>query len=277
MQYAVSERSRKKTHKKKRAATTDRHTQTDRMAYLIVAAYTVVILFAELIGGYRNPLLALVAHAMLLLLMVSHAVLHRAQPARRVLLVLALLPLLRLLSFTAITSLVPTIYLYILVALPLTLAIFLVARVHSLSWATLGLRKVPWKPEAAIALSGIPLSIGGYWLLQPTPLLTRFALPPFIVAAIILTVFAAAVEELLFRGLLQQSTQPMFGSYAIAYSGLIYAISYISWQSAEYVGFALFLGLGFGWCVKRTGALWGVIIAHSLINIGMLLIWPLVL
>ena len=282
MQYAVSQKS----HKKGRAATAGRHQQAsypqgsypqDRMGYLIIWAYTAVILFAELIGGYRNPLLALIAQALLLLLLVSHSVLHRSQPVSRVLLVLSLLPLLRLLSFTAITSLVPTIYLYILVATPLAIAIFLVARVHKLSWVTIGLHKVPWKPEVAIALSGLPLSLVGYWLLHPTPLLTRFALPPFIIAAIILTVFAAAVEELLFRGLLQQSARPLFGGYAIAYSSLIYAISYISWQSVGYVGFALLLGLYFGWCVRRTGALWGVITAHSVINIGMLLLWPLVL
>lgn len=273
MQVAVS----KKLRKKNRVATANRNPQTDPMTYLIIGAYTAVILFAELIGGYRNPLLALIAQAMLLVLLVSHAVLHHAQPTRRLLLVLALLPLLRLLSFTAITSLIPTIYLYVLVATPLALAIFLVARLFNLSGAMLGLRQVSWKPEAAIALSGLPLSFGGYWLLQPTPLLTGFALPPFIMAAIILTLFAAAVEELLFRGLLQQSAQPLFGGYAIVYSSLVYAISYISWQSPTYIGFALGLGLYFGWCFKRTGALWGVMIAHSIINIGMLLVWPLVL
>jgi len=250
-----------------------------RYACLVVGGYTAALLLAEVVGAYRDPLIAIMLHALLLTLLVSHSVQQPDRGVRHLLLGLALLPLLRIVSLTLITSLVPTVYLYGLMALPLAAAIFLVARVQKLRRVGMGLQRIhgstAWLQQLAIAASGIPLSVGGFWLLHPTPLINGWALAPFIVAALVLTICGALVEETLFRGLLQQVAQPVFGKGALLFSALLYTISYLSWQSIAYVGAALGLGLFFGWCVKRTGSIWGVVAAHSLINIGMLLVWPL--
>jgi membrane protease YdiL (CAAX protease family) len=247
-----------------------------RVAYLTILGYTAAIMFAEVTGAYVDPLLGMILQGLLLLIMLSHSVMQAHEFTRRLLPVLALMPLLRILSLSVITSLLPTIFLYPLVAIPFAIAIFLVVRLQKVPWSAIGVRKASWVSQTAIALSGVPLSLVGYWLLQPAPLLNLMVLPSFVIAAI-LVVFAAGVEEIYFRGLLQHAAQPAFGAYMILYSGLVYATGFTGWRSVLYIGAALLLGLYFGWCARRTGALWGVIVAHGAINIGMLMVWPLVL
>ncbi len=246
----------------------------DLATLLLTGGYSAAILGAELVAAYYNPLLALVLQGAIIVGLLAHAATRQRAAVRRLFLVLALVPLLRLVSMVLVTSLLPTVYLYALVALPVASALFMVARGEGLTWESLGLGRVAWKPEILMALCGLPLSLGGYWLLQPAPLLTGWGWSAFMVAACIL-ILAATVEETLFRGLLQQAAYAVFGTSGIVYSSLVYAISFSSWQAVEYLGAALVLGLCFGWWAKRTGSLWGVIAAHSIINIGMFLVWPL--
>ncbi|PYR87712.1 MAG: hypothetical protein DMF84_30945 [Acidobacteria bacterium] len=46
---------------------------------------------------------------------------------------------------------------------------------------------------------------------------------------------------------------------------------------SQYVPFAAVVGLAFGWVVERTASLVGVILAHALLAVGLILVWPRVL
>jgi membrane protease YdiL (CAAX protease family) len=84
-------------------------------------------------------------------------------------------------------------------------------------------------------------------------------------------------EELIFRGLLQHVLIEVFGPVGLLWSTGIYASLYISSLSVAYVLFIGLVSLFFGWCVRRTGSLWGVVAAHSGVAVGMACVWPFVL
>jgi len=90
----------------------------------------------------------------------------------------------------------------------------------------------------------------------------------------ILIVFTGFAEELLFRGLLQHLAGEVFGSMGFLLSSLLFAIVYLGALDGTYILFVALAGLLFGWCVRRTGSIWGVVGAHSAISVGVAYVWP---
>jgi membrane protease YdiL (CAAX protease family) len=192
--------------------------------------------------------------------------------------------LLRVLSLTVPLREVPSLYWYAMIGIPLLLAAALAAYALGLSWSDLGLslssRSSFSRPfQVAIAATGVPLSLVAFWLVpRPQPIPTTLAGHDIILAPIILFLFTGFAEELIFRGILQQTARQALGPpFSIVYSSVLFATMYVGSLSPGYVTFMGLVGLLFGWCVNRTGSLWGVVLAHSLLNIGMLLIWPVIL
>jgi hypothetical protein len=213
-------------------------------------------------------------YAVLIPVLLSQYVMLSQAPYRRVLPVLALIPMLRILSLTMPLREVPQLYWYVMVGTPLLVAVALTVRLLSFSWETLGLHLRAWPLQLGIGLLGIPLGIAGYILFRPEPLITQLDWPSVVIGGIILAFFTGLLEEIIFRGMLQQVTGEIFGRLSVLYSTALFAIMYIGTLSLSYMLFVGLVGLLFGICVYRTRSIWGVVIAHSLLNIGMLLIWP---
>jgi membrane protease YdiL (CAAX protease family) len=245
-------------------------------ATLVLILYLGAIVFAETVGVLGGAAAGALCSAIVLVILLSHYVLMEQAPYRRVLPVLALIPLLRLLSFTMPTRHVALIYWFAMVGVPLLIAAFLTARLLGLSRASLGLSKGSWPPQALITLSGLPLSFAAFLLLRPEPLVARLDWQQALIGALVLIIFAGFTEEVIFRGMLQSVVSETVGSAALFYSSLVFAVTYIGSQSWSFVFFMGLVGLFFGWCAKRTDSIWGVVLAHSTLVIGLLLVWPLV-
>lgn len=194
-----------------------------------------------------------------------------------VLLVLPLIPLLRILSLTMAVEEVPEIYRYAIVGAPLLLTSVLLSRltglvsiVRSLSWRAVGL-------QGLVALTGIPLSLLAFLIVRPDPLVDGWNWGPLLAGSAILFVFTGVTEELIFRGLLQNALVGILGRAALVWGSLLFVAAYLGALPAGYVVFVAAFGLAFAWLVDRTRSLLGVAIAHGLLNIGMLLVWPLAL
>jgi membrane protease YdiL (CAAX protease family) len=255
-------------------------------AALVVVLYTAAIVGAEGVAVVGGVAAGIVCDAVLLGLLWTHYVLASrggarslvpAQPLPRALPALALLPLLRILSVTMPVNVLPQISWYALIGVPLLLAVVLTARVLDLPASSLGLR-VPgqggWPGQALIALSGLPLAVIAFSLMQPEPLIARteVRVGPVLVDALILLLFVGFAEELLFRGLLQQVAVDVFGRAGLLWSSALFAFMHLGSLSPSYVLFMLLVGLFFAWCVERTGALWGVAVAHGVLISLVLLI-----
>jgi membrane protease YdiL (CAAX protease family) len=164
---------------------------------------------------------------------------------------------------------------YILAGLPLLFAAILAARLLGFTGSRLGLQMASWPPQLLISLSAIPLSFVAYQLhdaILPQP---NDGAASALTGVLLVLIVLGMLEEVIFRGLLLQATKTVFGSWAIPYSALLYAIVHVGWQSVEVMAFAAVAGLFWGWCAMRTGSIWGVMFAHGLLN-AYVLIWPLV-
>ncbi|WP_439116288.1 lysostaphin resistance A-like protein [Nitrolancea hollandica] len=102
----------------------------------------------------------------------------------------------------------------------------------------------------------------------PAPLTPPLTTRDTLIGAIILIIFSGAIEEILFRGLLQRVTTEIFGTWGIAWASVLFAVMYLGSHSAPVVAIMGLIGLFFGWCVERTGSTWGVILAHGIMLIG---------
>jgi uncharacterized protein len=243
---------------------------------LVVAAAATAVLAlagAELLFVERHVLAGLVLDAGLVLVLANLAAAGEAQLFG----VLALVPLARLLSFTMPFGDVPRLYWPALVGAPLLPALALAARGYGFSLSSLGLRRGGLAAQLAIAATGVPLGIAGYAILRPPPVVARLDWSHLLFGSLTLLVFAAFVEELLFRGLLQRGAVGTFGAVGVVFVNVLFAVTAIGSLSA---GYAVFAGLEGGWfsvAVSRSRCLWGVIGAHALAAVGLVLVWPAVL
>ncbi len=254
------------------------------MAVAVSFIYAFLIIGAEIIGVFAGPIPTAICDAIIILMLLGdYATLDEQVSYRRLLPALALLPLLRLLSLTMPVREIPQLYWYAMIGIPLLLAAIVATRTLELSWSDLGLSftsrgRFMWLYQVTIAASGVPLSFAAFWLVpRPQPLPTTFTGLDLILAPIILFLFTGFAEEIIFRGILQQTARQVLGPFSTVYSSVLFAVMYIGSLSPAYVIFIGLVGLYFGWCVYRTGSLWGVVLAHSLLNIGVLLIWPFIL
>lgn len=245
-------------------------------ATTVVLAYIAAIAVAEAISVFIGVIPGTLGHAILIPTMLSHYGLSEAR-YRRVLPVLALVPLLRILSLVMPIQQLPQIYWHALVGLPLLIAAVLAAHLLGLSRAMLGLNLYARPLQALIALSGVPLSMAAFFILRPDPLIGEVSGSTIMIGAAILTIFAGFTEEFIFRGLLQQVVGEVFdGRAATLYSTILFAIMYIGSLSLSYVLFIALVGLFFAYCVNKSGSLWGVVLAHSIMNVGMVFVWPFI-
>jgi len=140
----------------------------------------------------------------------------------------------------------------------LLVAITLTVRLLDLSWSRLGLRLQAWPAQLCVAMSGLPLSIAAYLILRPKPLLDGLDWRAVTSGVIILLIFTGFTEELLFRGLLQRVANEIFGRAGVLCSTAVFVTMYLGSLSLSYVLFIGLVGLFFGWCVQRTGSIWGL-------------------
>jgi membrane protease YdiL (CAAX protease family) len=97
------------------------------------------------------------------------------------------------------------------------------------------------------------------------------------VAVVALVVFlAGAIEELVFRGIVQDALEDVFGAWAVVLANALFTATYLGAGSARYVVFMCTFGALCGWWAHRTRSIAGVAIAHGILAVGLLVLGPLV-
>lgn len=251
-------------------------TSERRLAAAAPAIAAVLVLAgAELLFVDRHVLAGLVVDAALVFGLANVAA-AGASGEGRLFGLLALVPLARLLSLTMPLGRVPPLYWHALIGAPLLPALAVAVRVYGYSPSSLGLRRGRLVAQLAIAASGGPLGLAAYAILRPAPAVPRLDWSHLVFGSLTLLVFAAFVEELLFRGLLQQAASSVFGAAGVVLVNVVYAVTAVGSFSAGYAVFVGLMGCWFSIAAGRTRCLWGVIAAHALVVIGLVLAWPVV-
>jgi membrane protease YdiL (CAAX protease family) len=243
---------------------------------LYVAAFVAVELL-----GLIDPLFTAFGQAMLVLALIDHYILAERDRRQPLLLALAVASLYRLLAFTPLPTIDFTNQLVVAGA-PMLLATILALRLlHGSGLRAVGeaLRPSRLGWQVPVALSGIPLSVVASMLLNPGFVVTfsgpgRRPVAAVVAAAVALALLSGFGEELLFRALLHRAATASFGPAALYVSSAVFGAAYFGTRSIPFVLFVVAVGAFFGWCYERTGSILGSAAAHSLISIGVFVVWP---
>lgn len=239
--------------------------------------YLVLITSAEALTTLWDPYAGIIFHSLILITLLFHGAISRQMIRRRFLLALTLAPLIRILSISLPLAGFPLTFWYIGIGSLLFVATYFTARVTQMKANRLGFRVRSWKTELSIALIGPLLGFLEFFILRPNPLIDRLSWSTFWLPALSLLIFTGLLEELIFRGLIQESATESLGRLGLIYSAVLFAILHMGYLSLVDVLFVLGVGLMFGLIVSRTRSLIGVSLAHGLTNISMYLLYPFLL
>jgi uncharacterized protein len=248
----------------------------------VVALYVTFVAGAEVSTAFVSSLAGAIEYALLLIVMLTHAVIRLA-PERdgsatrkldlaHALIALSFLPLIRLVSLTAPVGGGSETARYLIVGGLVFLAIVWAA-------SAVGLPGVDLRPRSPVLQFvliwlGVPLVLGGYFAIGPASIASGERWTQLAAAACAVAL-AAVVEELIFRGFIQSAFARLYGATAAPVCGAaVYVLFYTGVRPVGMVAFAAILGLLFAWSVQRTQTLLGVTLSHSVVNVGLLVLLP---
>jgi len=249
-------------------------------AIAVSVGYLFALLIAELalIGG--GLLAAAICQALLLMTLLAHRILvpgagYRALPSA-----FALLSVVRLLSMTVPVAGLPVLAWQVMVGIPAFLAIVLALRAERVDPELVGV-VVPPDPAVLVlsTAAGVPIGLLGWLALRPPPMVTVLSPLSVVLTILVTLVFIVALQELLFRGVLQGLALDAIGSstVAIGISTAAYTIMLVGSLSIPYVILSGIFAMGLGLTVERTGSIWAAVGAQASATLGMVLVWPLLL
>lgn len=247
--------------------------QLSRPAFA-VWVYLALIAVAEVVTVLVRPIAGVVLHSILLAVLVTHAALLDDSDMRRLLLPLSLAPLTRILSITMPLTVLPQIYWYPIIYLPLVVGAIVVMRQVGLSRQDVGLavRSPHW--QILIASLGTLLGLIEYLILRPASIESQLTLWTVVFASSVFIVTTGFVEELVFRGVLQTVMKQRFGWTGLLYTSILFSVLHLGFLSVLDMAFVFAVAMLFAWLVNKTGSLLGVTLAHGLTNVGLYVILP---
>jgi membrane protease YdiL (CAAX protease family) len=250
-------------------------TRTGRSTW-IGLAYLVALAAAEVLTNLVEPRLGLLMHGTLLVALFFHTALTWERPGHRLLLSLTFAPLIRLLSLSLPLAGFPMIYWYLIVSVPLFVAAAVALRTLGLSRTEIGLNLRAFPLQMLVALTGLSLGYLEYRILQPAPLAQGLAWEEMWIPGLILLVCTGFAEELIFRGMMQQTAVEVLGrGGGIIYVAILFAVLHVGYGSLTDVLFVFGVALFFGLVKSVTGSILGVSLAHGITNILLFLTIPL--
>ncbi|HET8657800.1 MAG TPA: CPBP family glutamic-type intramembrane protease [Micromonosporaceae bacterium] len=187
------------------------------------------------------------------------------------LLVLAAVPVVRLITVAAPTAdLAPLARLVVLAGFTLV-AVVVAARGSPPQWRLLRPGPHGWAAQATLPLVAAPLALLVYPLAPPAAQL-RDTVPTLLLAAGL--ALAVVPEELLFRGLFVPAATGVAGTAGVPLAAAAYAATFIGYGSAQMIVAALAVGWVLGWYRQRTGSALGVVGARVLLVLLVYLVLP---
>ena len=162
-----------------------------------------------------------------------------------------------------------TLYWYPLVYSPLFISIYLILRNQDISLDEIG---VTAKNLYFYFCLAIPVALGlalvEYHIIHPDPLIPNLGITNFITLTIIMIMFVALVEELVFRSILQTRLQQSMDNWnGLLVASILFGVMHSGYGLVHEVAFMTVAGLIIGYAYQKTGSLPFVVMVHGMINI----------
>jgi membrane protease YdiL (CAAX protease family) len=195
------------------------------------------------------------------------------------LMALVLAPLIRILSLSMPFIHFSKISGFLLISIPIFVAIFTCMWLQGLRPKDIGLSSSKLKHTpigAGVILLAIPFGIIEYLILKPAPLP---GLGPgaanFIAASLIFIACTGFLEELAFRGLLQYNAIKLMSKWwGILFVSTIFGVLHVGNLALWDCVLAFSLGFIYSIVREKTGSIYGISISHGIINTLLFLIAP---
>lgn len=127
-------------------------------------------------------------------------------------------------------------------------------------------------------LIGSAIAVLEYRILYPSALIGSLELSNIILLAIVMFIFVGAVEELVFRSILQTRLEKVFGLQpGLVLSGFLFGIMHSAYGLVSEILFAGFFGFVIGYIFQRTRSFPFVLTIHGTANIVLFGILPILL
>ena len=260
---------------------------TERSApSVVVLAYLLAVVGAQLLLGSGPSRLGLAANAVLVMGMMNEVLAggrldeehdRRAvgsSPAMEAVAVLALVPLLSLVS-AAVPVAEPVPRRWAIVTVAMLLAVILVARPAPVR--SLATMLSPASSVVPMALGGAVLGFGASALLGSPAAVSAADGAGAVLATVVVLLMAGALWELAFRGMLQLTLARAFATSGVVSSAVVSAAAAAGSGRLGYAAVLGLTGLVSGTVVHRTGRLAGVVAAQGLFNVMLFVVAPAVL
>ena len=239
--------------------------------------YLLAITIAETVTTIGQPVWGIGCHILILVAVILHSALGFSGKNRlqKLVLSLALVPLVRIMSLSMPLANIPQIWWYPIVYIPLLAAAVAVVRILGYKARDVGLNFGVLPVQLAVGLTGLVFGAVEYLILTEEAIATGLALrETWLLTAFLLPLCTGFVEEFIFRGVLQRTAVEAFGWWGIVYVSFLFAILHMGYLSWVDVVFVFAVALFFGWVVKKTGSLFGVSISHSITNLVLYVVIP---
>lgn len=114
-------------------------------------------------------------------------------------------------------------------------------------------------------------------ILDPVPLITNLKIQNLLLISIVMFIFVATIEELIFRSLLQTRLQSVFGiNKGLLLGAALFGIMHSGYGNVDEVLFATFFGAVLGFIFQKTRSFPFILIIHGTANVFLFGILPIV-
>lgn len=128
----------------------------------------------------------------------------------------------------------------------------------------------------AALLIGAVMAMLEYSVLHPAPLIRTITFSNIFMIAIVMFVFIGAVEELIFRSILQTRLEKLLGlKYGLLLSGLMFGIMHSGYGLVNEILFASFFGLVLGYIFQKTNSFPFILVVHGTANVFLFGVLPI--
>ncbi len=217
-----------------------------------------------------------VAHFSILVALMVHSSYVSEKKVSDLLTAMTIAPLIRILSLSTPVAEFSQVSWFMIISIPVFVAAFTVAHLQDIPAKDMYLtrptrREIPL--DIGIFLLAVPIGFLEYAILRPSPMV-EFNFQALVAPALIFIVYTGFMEEFIFRGLMQQVAERLAGFSGIVFVSILFGVLHTTNLAFWDVLLAGSVGFLFAMVVRKTRSIFGISLAHGMVNINLFLIAP---
>jgi len=237
-----------------------------------IAAGELMVFFGHIYAGLAVHIITL--QAVILALIFSDL----SSDTKKALQSLILLPLMRIINLTMPQFFTITLLGYPLIYGVMYIPVYFIIKNQQIPLKVIGInsRYIYIYVPSAIFI-GTAAALAEYSILNPLPLIENVQISNLVLMATVMFLFVAAVEELIFRSILQTRLEDVLGlKSSILLSGILFGIMHSAYGIVNEVLFASLFGIVLGYIFHKTKSFPFILIINGTLNVLLFGILPIV-